>query len=146
MQKSRDGSLTSSMNMKYGGAGGKALRDSELTEECFGGKHTKAVLYKVVTTDQVIWHHGKPSTVEEDTEKITCDCRVHLGNFQYFLFGGRETNPSPHFNDLLVPLENTPVSDKEGKKITRKDGGAKIKIGYAGKAKGIVQVLWERGL
>ena len=132
--------------MKHGGAGGKALRDSELTEECVGDKNTKAVLYKVVTTDQVIWHHGEPSTVEEDTEEITCDCRVHLGDFQYFSFGGKETNPPPPFNDLMAPLENTPVSDKEGKEIIGKDGGAKIKIGYAGKAKGIVQVLWERGL
>ena len=51
MQKSRGGLLTSSMNMKYGGAGGKALRDSELSEECVGDKNTKAIWYKIVTND-----------------------------------------------------------------------------------------------
>ena len=58
------------MNMKHGGAGGKALRDSELAEECVGVKNTKAVLYTVVTTDQVVWHREEPFVVEEDTEEM----------------------------------------------------------------------------
>jgi len=109
----------------------------KLIEECVGDNNTQAVLYKVVTADRVVWHREEPLAVEEDTGVIKYDCRVHPGNFQHFSFGGKETNPPPPFNDLLAPLEDIPVLDKEGKEIIGKDGKAKIKMGYGGKAKGI---------
>ena len=58
----------------------------------------------------------------------------------------KRKQPYPPFNDLTAPLEDTHMKDAKGKKIKTKEGKFKVKEGYAGKAKGVAQVLWERGL
>ena len=66
------------------------------------------------------------------------DCRVRSGDIQSMSFAKIEDNPLPPFNYLLAPFEDAEKTTPEGKL-------KKIK-GYAGKAKGIAHVLWERGL
>ena len=61
-------------------------------------------------------------------------------------FGEKECNPLPPFFHLSAPYEDTVCKDKKGKDILTTKGKQKFEKGYAGKAKGIAQVLWERGL
>ena len=58
----------------------------------------------------------------------------------------RQETTIPPFNDLTAPLEDTKNLDEKGKPKKNKDGQFKIKEGYCGIAKGVAQVLWERGL
>ena len=146
--KSQDcGLLISSMNMKYGGVGGKQLRDSELTDDCVGDESVEAFLYYVDSEDGPYWSREVPEAVEYDLRVTRYDCRVYAGDIQHFSFIEKEgSDPCPPFYDLTAPLVDEPILDKNGKPVMRKDGKPKVKEGYAGKAKGIAQVLWERGL
>ena len=66
-KKSQEGGLMiSSMNMNYGGKGGKYMRDSKITADCLGDG--KAFLYRLKDEDgDISWSLEKP----EDLDGIT---------------------------------------------------------------------------
>lgn len=138
------GLLVSSMNLNYGGSGGQQLRDTELSDGCVG--NGDAFMYESVIVDnegdsQTTWSLEKP-TAKDGMVVTIHDCRVRVGDIQLMSFRAKEENPLPPFNKLLAPMEDVvnKGKDKNGNETT------KVIIGYAGKAKGIAQVLWERGL
>ena len=143
--KSREGGLLiTNMNLNYGGVGGKKLRDTELTNDDVG--EGDATMFKVIDEDgKVRWFLDEPTDVENIT--ITKhDCRVYAGDVQSMSFGEKESHPLPPFNFLDAPCEDAPDLDKKGEHKKTKSGTLKLIKGYAGKAKGLAQVLWERGL
>ena len=61
--KGREGGLLiSNMNMNYGGVGGKALRDTELTDGCIGDK--PAIMFEVKINESRTFYLEKPHQVE----------------------------------------------------------------------------------
>ena len=102
-------------------------------------------MFKNIYPDEkVIW--TLEPILDYNTTVVKYDCRVKEGNIQSMSFEKEEKLLLPPFNDLLAPLENTPLLDKNGLEVISKKGMVKTKKGYTGKAKGIAQVLWERGL
>ena len=61
-------------------------------------------------------------------------------------FGNKDYNPLPPFNFLHASYETTSDLDKNGRQIITKSVTLKMIKEYAGKDKGLAQVLWERGL
>ena len=56
-------------------------------------------------------------------------------------------NSPPHpFCDLQAPHSDVPELDNDRIQKTTKKGKPKEINGYAGKVKGVIQILWERGL
>ena len=138
--------MIGSMNMNYGGKGGKYMRDSEITADCLGPG--KAFLYRLKDKDgNISWSLERPEKADGITIR-TINCKLKVGQVQSMMFDtcDKRKKPYPPFNDLTAPLEDTHMKDAKGKKIKTKEGKFKVKEGYAGKAKGVAQVLWERGL
>ena len=117
-----DGLHVSNMNVKYGGKP-KVVRDSEMTEGCLGPGEAKMYL------------NGDQRSTQFDPELTTqeVDLKLKLGEVQSMSFG--PSDPPP-FYDLAAPPKD--------KKIVKR-GKRELKEGYVGKAKGMKQVLWERG-
>ena len=74
------------------------------------------------------------------------DCRVHAGNTQTMSFSAEEEHPPPPFYSLYAPWSDQPDLDQNNEQRKTKGGKLKTIVGYAGKAKGVKQILWERGL
>ena len=144
--KSREGGLlVSSMNLNYGGVGGKQLRDTELTEDNVG--NGEAFLYKTENKrGKVKWFKNKPTRVKKNETLTKVDCRVYAGDMQNMSFGEKASHPPPPFNYVDAPFEDEPELDENGEQKKTKSGILKFIKGYAGQAKGLAQVLWERGL
>ena len=111
-----EGLHVANMNAKYGGKQ-KKLRDSVMTEGCLGPGSAKMYLYGNKWSSHR--KKGKPKKV--------VDMKLKLGDVQSMTFGA---NDPPPFYDWEAPA---------------KDMGGGKKEGYVGKAKGMKQVLWERG-
>ena len=147
-KKAKEGGLAiSSMNFNYGGKGGKTLRDTELGEDSVGTDDALAMMFEIlVDGEQSVWSLVRP----EDKEGVVVkeyDCRVRAGDTQCMSFGNADTHPAPPFYALKAPHSTIPdVDPVSGKQKTTKGGKPKVIQGYAGQAKGIKQILWERGL
>ena len=92
----------------------------------------------------------QPTIVPTDdvvVEVIVHDCRVRSGDTQSMSFAKIENSPLPPFYELNAPLKDFNVTKSDGTpSLTSKTKQQRIKKGYAGTAKGMKQVLWERGL
>ena len=140
------GLLISNTNFKYGGKGGKALRDTELSEDSVGDDDVLAMMYESVVEGSIsTWSLTKPRE-KEGVVVREHDCRVRAGDTQSMLFAEAEHNPPPPFYALDAPWNNTPDTDEKGNQRKTKGGTLKYHMGYAGRAKGVKEILWERGL
>ena len=111
MQNQEDGLMISSMNMNYGGKGGKHMRDSEITADCLG--KGKAFLYRLKDEDgDISWSLEKPEDLEGFTVR-KINCKVKVGQVQSMMFADKKTTIPP-FNDLTAPLKDTKVLDEKG--------------------------------
>ena len=154
-KKGKEGGLAiSSMNFNYGGKGGKSLRDTALSDGSVGEDETMAMMYELVVSGPLgpdgvrlpsMWSLIRPPETD-GTIVIELDCRVRDGDTQSMSFGPARDNPPPPFYDLRAPHDNVPLLDQAGNQMTTKKGKPRWISGYAGKAKGIKQILWERGL
>ena len=144
--KSREGGLLiANMNMNYGGARGKKLRDSVLTEDDVGD--AEAFMFEATDKEgKVSFYLKEPSNPDDHAKLTKHDCRVYPGMTQEFSFSDKENNPLPPFNRLDAKYEDSPDLDKKGKQKVTKKGNKKVIKGHAGVAKGMAQILWERGL
>ena len=142
--KSREGGLLiSNMNLNYGGAA-KKLRDSILTDDDVGVG--EAFLYKIILEDSAItWTTEEPFDLE-NKKVIKIDCRVRVGEIQAMSFELKLLEPPPPFNILDAPYEDKMILDTDGNISKTKTGKERKIKGYTGEAKGLAQVLWERGL
>ena len=77
---------------------------------------------------------------------IKIDCRVRVGEIQAMSFELKLFEPPPFFNILDAPYEDKIILDSDGNISKTKTGKERKIKGYAGEAKGLAQVLWERGL
>ncbi len=116
-------------------------------EDSVGDDDTLAMMYEILAEGQSsVWSLVKP----DDKEGVVVkgyDCRVHAGDTQSMSFGNADTHPPPPFYALNAPLDTIPdVDPVSGNQKTTKGGKAKVIEGYAGQAKGMKQILWERGL
>ena len=142
--KGREGGLLiSNMNYGYGGSGGKSLRDTELSDGCVGD--APAVIFEVQVDESRTYHLRQPVQTE-GVKIIKHNCRVYSGDVQSMSFGGKECQPLPPFLNVSAPYEDTICTDVNGKVVCTGKGTPKTLKGYARKAKGIAQILWERGL
>ena len=118
-----EGLHVANMNANYRGRQ-KALRDSVMTEECLSPGNATMYL-----------NDGKWSTnfVPELTTRIM-NCKPKVGEVQSMSLA--EDAPPP-FYDWEAPAEDSKVQKAKGK--------TGVKERYAGKVKGMKQVLWERG-
>ena len=74
------------------------------------------------------------------------DCRVRAGDTQTMTFSAEEEHPPPPFYYLYALWSDQLDLYQNNEQRTTKGGKLKIIVGYAGKAKGVKQILWERGL
>ena len=128
-----DGLNVGNMNVNWGGKQ-QHLHDSKVTAAGLGSGEAL-------------------QTVTVDGQKLVVDCKVKDGQMQSFNF--KASDPPPHF-DLGVEKEdrtnpNQPVKTvvpRKSKKNTAPQPREEPNIipGYVGKAKGMKQILWERGL
>lgn len=118
-----EGLHVANMNVKHGGKQ-KVPRDSVMTEGCLGPGKAEMFL----SGDK--WSTKKPAGAL--TTRVV-DLKLKLGDVQRMSFG--PTDPPP-FYDWEAPPKD--------KRVQRR-GKLEQKEGYVGKAKGIKQVLWERG-
>ena len=73
--------------------------------------------------------------------------RVCAGDSQSISFAAAEDNPRPQWYDLDAPRYDQPDLDEQGgEKQTPKTKQLKWIFGYAEKAKGMKQILWEQGM
>lgn len=121
-----DGLHVGHMNVKYGGKQ-KILRDTLMTEGCVGSGEAKMYL-----------NDGKWSTqsVVGVTER-TVDLKLGVGDTQCMIF--EEGAPPPFYACEALPATNKMRETQPGKTMVAHEA-------YVGKAKGMRQVLWERGL
>ena len=146
-KKGLEGGLAiSSMNFWFGGKGGKELRDTELSEDSVGDVDVKAMMYESIAEGcPAVLLLTKP--VPKDGVVVQeHDCRVGEGDTQSMSFAKAEDNPPPPFYALDTPWDQTPDVDADGIQRKTKGGVLKFRMGYAGSAKGVKQILWERGL
>lgn len=125
--KFREGGLhVGHMDVKYGGAR-KPMRDTIMTEGCVGSGEAK-----------MYFNGGKWSTqfVEGVTEK-TVDLKLRVGDTQHMAF--EEGAPPPFYACEALPHTSQKKKNSRGKEVVTHEA-------YVGKAKGMRQVLWERGL
>ena len=140
------------MNYKFGGKGGQSLRDSVLTDDCVGDPTTIAMMYeiKITNSDGTITRKfklTKPTTVADNVTIIDHDCRMRSGDTQSMSFQSSENDPMPPFYNLIAPLEDCLITNSDGTPSLTATTKKQRKInGFAGTAKGMKQVLWERGL
>ena len=140
------GLLISNTNHTFGGKGGKELRDSELSEDSVGDDDVAATMYESISEGSAsVWTLTKPGANGGGIVKEH-DCRVRDGDTQSMSFAAAEKNPPPPFYSLDASWYDTPNLDKQGNHRKTKAGTLKHHSGYAGKAKGVKQILWERGL
>ncbi|CAM9286210.1 unnamed protein product [Sphacelaria rigidula] len=142
-----DGLHTSSMNVKYGGRQ-KVLRDTTMTEGCLGS--AQATMYKL----------GETWSTEYRVGATPHPKKLKVGDTKCMTF---KSGDPPPFYDVDAPEVNTKMVRKktpkkkdsapvpegkgtEGATSSTEETEEYIKEGYIGKAKGIKQVLWERGL
>ena len=117
--------MNARQGVKYGGKQ-KIMRDTTMTEGCVGPGEAKMHL-----------NSGKWSTqfVQGVTEK-TVDLKLRVGATQSMVF--KAGDPPPFYACDAQPNENTSKTSR-GKVVL-------VHEAYAGKPKGMQQVLWERGL
>lgn len=140
----KDGLILSHLNMTFGGTGNKAMRDSKITAGCVGDR--PAMMYeKRRNGERSVWSLTMPKH-NEGEEVVEHDCRVRPGDFQKMSFDEATKNPPPPFYNLDAPYEDTKVREKDGSLSKTKGGKERKQNGYAGKGKGVKQMLWERGL
>ena len=140
------GLAIASMNLNYGGKGGKSLQNTELTEDSVGNDEKQALMYAIIVEGgPSVWLLTKPEQKEGFVVKEH-DFRVRAGNTQSMYFAKAETNPPPPFYALKDPHHNTTDLDEQGKPKMTKKGHPKVILGYTNQAKGINQILWERCL
>ena len=146
-KKNKEGGLAlSSMNFGFGGKGGLTLRDTELCDESVGPDDVTVMMYESVAEGSLsVWSLMMPLPKEGVIVKEH-DCRLRAGDTQSMSFAAEEDHPPPPFYTLNAPLSDHPDLDENNKQRTTKVGKLKTILGYAGKAKGVKQVLWERGL
>ena len=77
---------------------------------------------------------------------IKIDCRVRVGEIQAMSFELKLFEPPPFFNILDAPYEDKIILDSDGNISKTKTGKERKIKGYAGEAKGLAQVRWERAL
>ena len=92
------------------------------------------------------WFSTKPHRVKKNETLTEVDCRVYAGAMQNMSFGEKTSLPPPPFNFVDALYEDKPDLDENGVQRKSKNGVPKIIKGYAGQAKGLAPVLWERGL
>eukprot|EP00035_Acanthoeca_spectabilis_P013889 m.261212 g.261212 ORF g.261212 m.261212 type:complete len:959 (-) comp15996_c0_seq9:29-2905(-) len=152
MKKSADALVIGSMNLSYGGAGGKQLRTSTLDDTCVGEGEGPFLWYQQDT--------GKWTDSAVDGA-LKVDCGVYAGGTQSMSFAseaapGASHPPPPPFYRLDTP--GTDIMKNAAQLAEFNSNRAKLKKpldpvdsaveleGYLGKAKGVRQVLWERRL
>ena len=142
-----DGLHVVHMNVKFGGKQ-RVLRNTIITEGCVGAGQAKT--YSNGRDDNEEW---TTDFVEGVTRK-TVDVKVAVGDTQRMSFGAIDPPP---FYDCSAPRYDTKETKHEHRRrqelspqaspAGRSDGSEYIiREGYVGKAKGMRQVLWERGL
>ena len=123
-----------------------SLRDSELSDESVGDDDVIAKMYKSVVEGSLsVWSLTKPLAKEKVLVKDH-DCRVRAGDTQTISFSAEEEHPPPPFYSLYAPWSDQPDLNQDNEQRTTKCGKLKNIVGYAGKAKGVKQILWEQGL
>ena len=80
--------------------------------------------------------HGQGTVVE-------VDCKLQLGDTQHMEFSSDADLPPP-FYTLNAARDDCANLDKKGKEVKNKKDEVVVVEGWAGKAKGLKQVLWER--
>jgi hypothetical protein len=138
------------MNVKYGGKKGAGMRDTTMVDGCLGDGD--AMLWKVLDSDGQLlgWFPTAAAaaacSAEHDTSTVAAvDCKLKVGEVQTMEFSDDAGAPPPFYatdasreDFLKVDKHNVPVTNSKGKNVTVE--------GWASKAKGLKQVLWERGL
>jgi hypothetical protein len=148
--KKQDGGLAVlQMNVKYGGKKGAGMRDTEMVDGCLGDGD--ATLWKVLSSSGELL--GWFPTAETATESsaghggstvVEVDCKLQLGQVQTMEFSEDPGAPPPFY--ATDAAREDCVKMKDGERVLTKKGKEIIVEGWAGKAKGLKQVLWERGL
>ena len=72
-------------------------------------------------------------------------CKLKLSDTQHMEFSSDADCPAP-FYAIDAARDNCANLDKKSKEVTNKKDEVVVVEGWAGKAKGLNQVLWERGL
>ena len=145
--KKQDGELAVlQMNAKYGGKNGKGMRDTEMVEGCLG--EGEAQLWKVLDSDGGVlgWFTSAAAVAEHGSSTVVeVDCELKLGDTQHMEFSS-DTDFPPSFYALNAARDDCAKLDKKGKEVTNNKDDVVVVKGWAGKAKGLNQVLWERSL
>ena len=134
------------MNAKYGDKKGKGMRDTEMVEGCLGKGEEK--LRKLLAGDGRVlgWFASEAAATEHGSGTVVeVDCKLKIGDTQHMEFSSNADCPPPLYA-LNAARGNCAKMDKKGKEVTNKKYEVVVVEGWAGKAKGIKQVLWERGL
>jgi hypothetical protein len=145
--KKQDGGLAVlQMNSKYGGKKGAGMRDTEMVEGCLGDGEAK--LWKVLSAagDIIGWFasaaeaeaHGSGTVIE-------VDCKLKIGDTQHMEFSSDADCPPPFYAPRAA-RDDCAKTGPGGVQVNNKKGEAMVVEGWCGKAKGLKQALWERGL
>ena len=130
------------MNVKYGGKQ-RVLRDTKLTEGCVGAG--EAMMH---------WNGREWSTVFAAGVTDTRDLKLRVGDIQRMAFD--DGDPPPFYacgapkSDIMGNVASKKRRSMRAQESTpatgENDETGVVTDGYVGKAKGMRQVLWERGL
>ena len=143
-KKNKGGGLAIlSMNFKFGGKGGKELRDTELSDDSIGDDDVVAMICESIAEGSTsVWSLTKPIVNEVVLVKEN-ECRVCAGGTQSMSFAAAEDIPLPPFYFLNSLCYDRPNLDENNEQNKTTSGKLKNILGYAGKAKGIRQILWK---
>ena len=134
------------MNFKFGGKGGKELRDNELSDDSVGDDDVVAMIYESIAEGSTLVLSLMKPIANEGVLVKEHDCRVCVGDSQSMSFEAAEDNTSPPFYFLNSPWYNRTDLDEKNEQKKMTSGKLKTVLGYARQAKGTRQILWDRGL
>ena len=123
------------MNFKFGGKGGKELRDTELSDDSVGDDDVVAMIYEsIAKMSKSVWSLTKPISDEGVLVKEH-NYRFCVGNTQSMSFSAAEDIPTPPFYFLNSPWYDRPEIDEKNEQKKTTSGKLKLLWGTQGKQK-----------